>query len=107
MTVRADGVRCFWDLRSSGIERKVGAFRWGRRPGALQQGGLEPRLALANGGRSALACAFIVARGRCKRWPLVGKPLMSVPVSERIVLAANDLMPGVAVTCWTAVRKGA
>src|SRR5262245_15797355 len=32
---------------------------------------------------------------------------MSIPISERIVCAAKDLMPGTALTCSTALRKGA
>src|SRR5215471_9628522 len=52
-TPRADAVK---------LSLEVGAFRSCRRPGALHQGGLEPGRALADAGRSALACAFIVAR---------------------------------------------
>src|SRR5262244_4343163 len=52
-TPRADAVK---------LSLEIGAFRSCRRPGALHQGGLEPRRALADAGRSALACAFIVAR---------------------------------------------
>src|SRR5215471_12172724 len=52
-TPRADAVK---------LSLEIGAFRSCRRPGALHQGGLEPRRALANPRRTTLACTLVAAR---------------------------------------------
>src|SRR5262252_10768031 len=44
------------------LSLEIGAFRSCRRPGALHQGGLEPRRALANPCRTTLACTLVAAR---------------------------------------------
>src|SRR5262249_40587271 len=52
-TPRADAVK---------LSLEIGAFRSCGRPGALHQGGLEPRRALANPRRTTLACTLVAAR---------------------------------------------
>jgi hypothetical protein len=96
---------------------EIAGLRAGGGPGALDEGGLEPRrsprfregrlLRIRVERRLPALSSFLGHRPAQEiRCPAVGKRLMSRPISARMTQALNSLMPGMVVKSWTAARKG-
>ena len=89
---------------------EIAALLAGRRPGALDQRGLQPGRALAHAVGAALAGALVV-RGHSPaqeiRWPRVGKRLMSMAdLGEDHVGRRGRRSPGWSSIWAMAARKG-
>ena len=99
------------------LRLEVAAVFAGGRPGALDQGGLEPggaprfregrRLRMRLDRRLPALSSFLGQRpAQETRCPTVGKRLMSPPISARMTWALKSLTPGMVASRRTAVRKG-
>jgi len=99
------------------LRLEIAAVFAGGRPGALDQGGLEPggaprfregrRLRMRLDRRLPALSSFLGQRPAQEiRCPTVGKRLISPPISARMTWALKSLTPGMVASRRTAVRKG-